>query len=285
MKKLAALLLALMLALTAFAVFAEDTDNLVAEEEPALDIEAAEPVLVEIGPGKVVGTWYGVYAESGNLSYNPTGDIHLDINRDKSGVLVINGTEQSFTWVIDSDKMAMRLNTGSTEALNVDPKCTLTADGELIVEYVKDGLKGLTGAAYSTYTFIRENQIMQLPEAAEAAVEDEFYGRYQLAWTMDDTRAVLPNEDNVLTVRVDFAEAEITQGEESETFVTEFTDGCLTTDVTPNNQFMRRNCLGLDKEYSIVKLSKTTDDTLFLATASNASGEIAAVFYLRRLPD
>ena len=48
---------------------------------------------------------------------------------------------------------------------------------------------------------------------------------------------------------------------------------------------MRRNCLGLDKEYSIVKLSKTTDDTLFLATASNASGEVAAVFYLRRLPD
>ena len=272
MKKVLALLLALALLLSA-AALAETTEETIVETTEETVVET-EPEKVDITPGKVVGEWFAEYAKYSDTTYYPTNTIKLTINRNKSGLLVWNDQEYSLKWTIEN-KSSLKLNLDEADIFHYAPAATMSADGTLSFENLKDSLY-----EFPTYIFTRENKTLPLPEAVAADLEDDFYGNYKLAYTMIGKLAILPNEDQAVNIRVDFAEAEFDINSDNEVYVTEFADGVLVIDITPERSYQQKNILRLSSESSIVKLSKTTDEKLYLATVSNAAGEIAASYYL-----
>ncbi len=290
MKKFFALLLTLAMLLSAMAALAETTEATATTDETAATEEAVvmeeiavtaeepaaeeEPETVEVTPGKVVGEWFAEFATCSEQKYFPTSEIKLVINRDKSGVLVRDGQEYSLKWTINDSRTELKLNLDDSSVFSYAPEATLTADNKLSFENMSDILN-----RYPTYLFTRENKTLQLPEAVKAEMEDNYFGNYKLAYVMQGSLAVLPDDDDSFDVRIDFAEAQIKNNYVDTVFVTEYDDGVLVVDITPSGS---RNILGIN-DHHIVKLCKTADESLFMATVSNAEGEVAATFYLTKV--
>ena len=122
-----------------------------------------------------------------------------------------------------------------------------------------------------------------------AESEDDYFGTYQMAYGMQDGKALLPRSyDSPVVIRVDFAEAEFKVGEgDEDLFITDFKDGTVTVNIAPTGEFaymFNYNILHFPVASSYVTFFKTSDPDFLYATVADEAGNIAAAYYLSRVP-
>jgi len=261
MKKWFSLLLVLMLAFS-MAAIADDTE-------------------VEMSPGKLVGTWYAQTANHGDTVYHPTGDVRLEINRDKSGKLVLNDVEHTFVWELNSNKTMLTLALDVPDTMRFNPYGGMNESGALSIRAIEtsDVITAL-GNASMTYTFTKENNTVVLPAAVKVEEEDSLFGMYTAKYQMVGHNAMLLT-DTPITLRVDFAEAELNFGSSNELYVTDFADGAVVVYVEPS-KYSTTNALRIDNAFCHLTLSATEDAATIVAVATNDAGEVGATYYLTK---
>ncbi|MBR5287139.1 MAG: hypothetical protein IKU34_00940 [Clostridia bacterium] len=261
MKKLFSLLLVLLLAFSMTAI--------------------AEEAKIEMSPSKLVGTWYADTAAHGSTVYRPTGDVRLELNRDKTAQFIHNDVTHTFTWTLSNDKVTLFLTLDVPDAMTFNPQGKMNEAGALVVTSIEDGTQVSTlGYNSMTYTFTRENNTTILPAAVKVEEEDSLFGTYTALYQMNGNNGEVISDAGI-TLRVDFAEAELNFGSTNELYVTDFADGAVVVYVEPN-KYITTNALRLDNSFCHLTLSATEDASMIVAVATNDAGEVGATYYLTK---
>ncbi len=196
MKKYAAMILALILALSSVGAFA-------------------------VTPAELLGIWYTSEADEYGDIYILTGDYYLELKRDSTAVLVMNGQEKAFTWKAQSEGAVL----------------TSTEDGKTIDFTYEDGVLkanfedfSLEGTYSCSYVFSREEpEKFEVPDVKLADQEESFFGEWKAEFTVTE-RGIkkASEEDAAKMVTVEFAQIKVTDGENVYYALTNFDSGKLT---------------------------------------------------------
>ena len=206
MKKLVALALALLLAL------------------------GVVSALADITPSQVVGAWYLQSRARFGESYIVDGDYRVELKRDKTALVVMDGIERQFTWSILGDSVRLAKPDG--------------ADYDNITSsfHLQDGLLHLNmeydfseeGSQLYDFVYGREPVVFAFPAwEHRAQEEDDFYGYYELDFiSYPAERLVRMAEPGTVCVTISFAEFTVVQGERSVIIMTDYRDGLLFADAS-----------------------------------------------------
>lgn len=238
----------------------------------------AEETYVQTSPGKLVGTWYADTAVTGKTTYRPTGDVRLEINRDKTAVFVHNDITHTFTWELSSDNAKLNLKLDNREAMQFNPHGGMNEAGKLVIQALEDGTPSTLGMAMLDYTFTKENNTTVLPAAVPVEEEDSLFGTYTALYSMAGTNAQLL-ADGEVTLRVDFAEIELTMLGKSHLYVTDFVDGTLK--VKMNSGILLTKLQDLNK-YTNLTLSATDDPSMIVGVVTDDEGNVGETYYFAK---
>ena len=194
MKKMAALILVLVLALSAAGAFA-------------------------VSPAELLGTWYTGELNDGGV-YLLTGDYHLELRRDSTATLVMNGQAKEFKWKLSGEYVEL---TSEDQEGSID----LYYENEQLSVYMKDFSKE-DNSTYN-YIFTREQpEIFQVPGIITAETEEEFFGDWSPVFAVTSKGiAKVREEDAALGIKVEFAQITMTEGENVYYALTDYVDGKL----------------------------------------------------------
>ena len=195
MKKIAALVLVLVLALSAVSAFA-------------------------VTPAEVLGVWYtGEMKDSGN-TYLLTGDYHIEFNRDSTATLVMNGQVKNFTWKLDGETVWL---TSEDQAEQI----TFDYRDDHFEVYMKDISE--EGDSNYDYVFSREQpEAFKVPEVIAAEKEEDFFGEWRADFAVTSKGIMKVSEsDAAVLFKVEFAQITKTEGEDVRYALTTYNDGVL----------------------------------------------------------
>ena len=197
MKKIAALVLVLVLALSAVSAFA-------------------------LTPAEVLGTWYTGEALDGGNAYLLTGDYHVEFNRDSTATLVMNGQEKKYTWKLDGD--LVWLTSSEDEA---DQIC-FTYEEDHFKAYITDFPADDNSRSYD-YIFSREQpEAFKIPDVIAAEKEEDFFGEWSAEFSVTPRGVAKVSESDAAVVfKVEFAQITKTEGEDVKYALTTYADGKL----------------------------------------------------------
>ena len=232
MKKMTCLLLAALLLLLSVSALADD-----------------------VTPAQVVGTWY---LQNRDESVMLT-EYRMELNRDKSAVLVMNGVEKGFSWSISGDSVVL------SDDEDANAYYFTFENGELNAT-AKDF--SVEETQYFHFVFGREEVKVELPEAKTLENEEDFYGDYAPLYTVKGDS--LNKEDQEILVNVDFAQITISNGEYQIITMTDFKDGKLLASEPK-----------ADRNYPNIVIEATEADGVLKATFSNDDGEEGYAIYFQ----
>ena len=212
--------------------------------------------LADVTPGQVVGTWY-MKSRDEKIVLR---DYHLDLNRDKSAILVMDDVENEYTWSLSGDRVVL-----GTEEDKYAISMEYTEDGEL--KFLNQDFSEENARLY-TFIFGREEIKIDLPEVKTAEKEEDFYGDYVYAYTV--TGKIYEQAETEVTANIDFAQITITVGENTIVCLTDFQDGKL---------IVNEKKVNAQYPNMVVELTEL-DDTL-KATFMNESGDVGQEVYFR----
>ena len=198
MKKLVSLVLALVLALSVCAA------------------------LADITPSQVVGTWYLQTRNNYYGSYIMSGDYRLELNRNKTAALVMNGAERAYTWTINGDDVELR----AAEDADYERKyIELTmADGLLTLDSEKDFSED--SGKYYDFVFGRDQVSVTLPNwNVQPQAEEDYFGTYVPYMLFDEQNGAYQVLDrDMMRVEISFAECKVTKDGEEYVTLTDYDD-------------------------------------------------------------
>ena len=149
-------------------------------------------------PTDVLGVWYLKSFEYYNSMASLEGDYKVEFNRDRSALLVLNGTEMQTTWDLRDNGAEIKMENG-TETFE------LQEDGTL-----KAYLKIYDDNSWYCY-FAREKEEIQIPALADATSEEDYFGTYALTLQKNgNLLQPVENGEALLKIAIEFAQVTIT---------------------------------------------------------------------------
>ena len=148
-------------------------------------------------PADILGTWYLGSFEYNTATAGILGDYRLELSRDRSAVLVLGGEEKQGSWELT--------DSGATVVIDDSSSYFTLEDGSLKASLV-------IGDDYShDCVFVREQPAaVEIPEAVEAAGEDEYFGTYAITLQkIGDIVIPMENGEEILTAKIEFAQVTV----------------------------------------------------------------------------
>ena len=146
-----------------------------------------------VSPAEFLGVWYLKSVEYNSQVALLEGDYRVEFNRDRSAVVVLNGTEEKATWALNDNSANVELE-GGTSYFELQEDGTLKVYMKIIDKYGKNCV------------FSREKEEIKIPAVIDAASEDEYFGTYAL--TLQKTGNILipiENGETLLKAVIEFA--------------------------------------------------------------------------------
>ena len=183
--------------------------------------------LAELTPQQVVGTWYMQSRGGQNLAVQGI-QIVLELNRDKSVTLTIDGTplSDSWSWDLGSDNQLHLYDQSKYPSYG---NYELMEDGSLqSSHYLK-----VNGEIWDDTKLVRELIVPEaLPGTMLAVNEEAFYGDYAIGkvfekgYMMGDASSLEEGMED-LCITIEYAQVIFRMGEEKQYYLTDFVDGKL----------------------------------------------------------
>ena len=229
------------------------------------------PAALAASPAEVVGSWY-VSAITGNSGFGtgtPLADYHLELNRDKSASLFMNGVERPYTWDVTDEGLKIKTVSEGPEGLtNYFVKdFVLTADGTLTAESVYD--YGVENGSFKDIVLVREEPDKLLPVTRPAESEDEFFG---------DWKAFRVVQNNVA---YDFADAEIEIEFAQATFKDPVNDAEVELLTDYKDAMLTAEGAAIDRHADAVRCEMTDVNGVIVATLTSKGAEVYRVYFIK----
>ena len=247
MKKMVSLVLALILALSAAAV-----------------------ALADITPSQVVGTWYLQSRNKYDEAFILDADYRIELNRNKTALVVMNSVERQYTWEIQGDSVYLRLPEDAeysriTSGLKLE-------DGLLKMETEYDF--SLENSSLYDFVFGREKPVVSLPAwEHKAQTEEDFYGDYELTLiAVPADKTFQKVEKGTMELALSFAELKVTENGESKIVMTDYQDGVLLVDGSD-----------IRREFKSIALEISLDEGVLMANVLDEEGGVNMSLYFDRI--
>ncbi len=235
-----------------------------------VQVRASSEEKTELTPSQAVGVWYLQARIQDGVEYIMKRAYRLEINRDKTAMIIIGDIQIPFTWEISDVSVVLRDGGGESFVLH-------WLDGQFILRNAWDWAED-NGIAYD-FIFGRHAVSVFRPAWQHTAqAEEDFYGEYEL-YLIDDltARTFRPVDEGTCHVTVSFAEARITLGDQTAVVVTDFQQYRLLADAS-----------ALDSAYSDLSAEISLDEGVMevVVTQENEDGTDRYLYlFFQRIPE
>ena len=211
-------------------------------------------------PGELVGVWYlQTRADSYSVYYDLSQDT-LELKRDSTAVLTMDGTEYTYTWET-TDEGAML--TAPDDAEYAKYQSIALTDGTLTINAELG-----TDEYYYDYVFTREPFVIDIPAKKPAEVEDDFYGSWTAVYSIEPNGLFYIPDGFFYHVEISFAQVIVSRPDsEDAVIMTNYADGTLTF---PGEE--------LSYDYDAVSV-QLTDNGGLVATLTNTEKDVSIDLY------
>ncbi|MBQ6513907.1 MAG: hypothetical protein IJI09_04220 [Clostridia bacterium] len=171
-----------------------------------------------VSPADMLGTWYLGYFDYDSHQASIIEEYKVELNRDKTAVLVLGGEEQQTTWELTDSGAEVVIGDSSTSFY-------MQEDGSLKA-YVAIGAEG---NKYDCFFFREQPKPVEIPEKADVADEDEYFGTYALTLqTKGNMLIPFENGEEILKITIEFAQITVSGSSVYEgSQMSDFKDGKL----------------------------------------------------------
>ena len=217
-----------------------------------------------LSPAEILGTWY-----LGSFDYDEhkaciTDECRLELNRDKTAVLVSGGEEQQTTWELTDSGADVMIGDRSTSFY-------MQEDGSLKA-YIT---VGADGRKHDCLFFRDQPKPVEIPEKVDAANEDEYFGTYALTLQKDGNMLIsFENGAEILKVRIEYAQITVSGSSVSENSqMSDYKDGKLIIPADSIVYSAEGNVIIEKTGTGIMATCESAPDTVYYLSPAEESGE------------